>query len=269
MKVQKLVSLASKYRREEDFSLQLSNHILHLGVGEFEDAETETYVGTRRADIVAKSSDGILVIENQFGQADWDHWGRLEAFARLKEAAVAVLVAEEFEELMIVTCNLRNEDSNIDWYLIKVQLNDHDEFSFTHVARPAIDIQAEKKGIEYSEFWEPVRKKGLFAGKPVPVRDDSWVSKDIKGISVLLRLHKSECSVLLQFRGDDRIERRESVSGLFEGEKYEFRQSSKFANILFPIMKKGKEDREYWMEIREKLVAKGTEIYNRIMDSNL
>ena len=69
-----------------------------------------------RADIVAVGEDGTLVVENQFGKADWDHWGRLEAYARLKEADAAVLVAENFEELMIVTCNLRNEDSAISWY---------------------------------------------------------------------------------------------------------------------------------------------------------
>ena len=58
---------------------------------------------------------------------------------------MAVLVAEDFEELMIVTCNLRNEDSAISWHLIQVQANAHNELSFHHVARPAIDIQTEKK----------------------------------------------------------------------------------------------------------------------------
>ena len=60
--------------------------------------------------------------------------GRLEAYARLKETDVAVLVAEDFEELMIVTCNLRNEDSTIDWYLIQAQANTHEELYFHHIA---------------------------------------------------------------------------------------------------------------------------------------
>lgn len=132
MKLQKYKKLSSIFKREEDFSLALINHISELQVGNYEDAETESRVGTRRADIVATSNDGILVIENQFGKADWDHWGRLEAYTRLKEANVALLIAEDFEELMVVTCNLRNEDSNIDWYLIQVQVNEHDEISFHH-----------------------------------------------------------------------------------------------------------------------------------------
>ncbi len=111
MIIQEAIALTSIYRREEDFSADLANHLHALGVGECEDAETESNVGTRKADIVAVGATGTLVVENQFGKADWDHWGRLEAYARLKEANVAALVAESFEELMIVTCSLRNEDS--------------------------------------------------------------------------------------------------------------------------------------------------------------
>ena len=145
MKLQQSKPVSELYGREEDFSLDLSNNMAALGIGSFEDAETESKVGTRKADLVAKGDDGTLVIENQFGRADWDHWGRLEAYARLKEADVAALVAEDFEELMVVTCNLRNEDSKTDWYLIRVNASLHDELSFLHVARPAIDVQTEKK----------------------------------------------------------------------------------------------------------------------------
>ena len=159
MNIQQLKPLSDIYKREEEFSADLADNLEALNIGEFEDVETESNVGTRRADIVAVGEDGILVIENQFGKADWDHWGRLEAYARLKKADVAVLVAEDFEELMIVTCNLRNEDSKIDWYLIQAQANAHKELSFHHLARPAIDIQTERKAeAEESEFWAPIRK---------------------------------------------------------------------------------------------------------------
>lgn len=271
MKTQKFKPLSKVYAREEDFSANLAKHIPHLGVGTFEDAETESNVGTRKADIVAIGTDGTLVIENQFGQADWDHWGRLEAYARLKEANVAVLVAEDFEELMKVTSDLRNEDSKIDWYLIQVQMNDHDEFSFHHISRPAIDIQTEKTSVEYSEFWEPIRKEGLFAGKPVPVRDERWIGKGIKGISLLLQLQNNACSVLLSFQGDDRLERRNNVLELFPDNEYtyELRESPKFANIVFPVLNKGKKDKEHWPEIQEKLTNLGAQIYNSIKDSDV
>ena len=271
MKLQKYKTLSSLYRREEDFSLDLVNHISELNVGDFEDAETESNVGTRKADIVATGNDGILVIENQFGKADWDHWGRLEAYARLKEANTAILAAESFEELMIVTCNLRNQDSDINWYLIKVQVNDHDEFSFQHIARPDIDVQTERKNVEYSAFWEPIRKEGLFAGKPVPMRDEGWIGKGIKGISLLLQIHNHACSVLLSFQGENRTERRATVIELFQKEEfeYELRESPKFTNIVFPVMDKGKKDVEHWPEIRQKLTGLGAKIYYKIQESNV
>lgn len=271
MKLQQSKPLSQVYDREESFSLDLAGNIAALGIGSFEDAETESNVGTRKADIVAVGDDGTLVIENQFGRADWDHWGRLEAYARLKEADVAVLVAEDFEELMVVTCNLRNEDSKTDWYLIRANVNLHDELSFLHVSRPAIDIQTEKTGVEYSEFWEPIRKSGLFAGKPVPVRDEGWIGKGIKGISLLLQLHNHACSVLLSFKGEDRLDRRAKVIELFPETEYsyELRESPKFANIVFPALQKGRKDQASWDDIRAKLTSLGEDIYNRIEDSDV
>ena len=137
-------------------------------------------------------------------KADWDHWGRLEAYARLKSADIAVLVAENFEELMIVTCNLRNEDSNVDWYLIQVQANSHNELSFYHVARPAIDIKTEKKPEgEYSEFWAPIRNGEfgeLFAGKPVPLKYESWIRKDIRNTGIALYITNQRCYIQLYFQ---------------------------------------------------------------------
>lgn len=272
MNLQQLIPLSEIYPREEDFSDDLADNLEALNVGSFEDVETESTVGTRRADIVAVGEDGILVVENQFGKADWDHWGRLEAYARLKKADVAVLVAEDFEELMITTCNLRNEDSEIDWYLIQAQVNSHKELSFHYKARPAIDIQVERKaGVEYSEFWEPIRREGLFSGKPVLVRDEGWIGKSIRGISVNLVARKKRCSVNLWFQGENRSARREETMELFPKPQYNYtyRDTPKFAGVVFPVLDKGRGNREDWDEIREKLVAKGTDIYNKIYESDV
>jgi len=270
MKLQQSKALSSIYSREEDFSSDLANHITALGIGSFEDAETESNVGTRKADIVAVGDDGTLVVENQFGRADWDHWGRLEAYARLKEADVAALVAESFEELMIVTCNLRNEDSKTDWYLIQTKVNSHEELSFHHIARPAIDVQTEKIGVEYSEFWGPIRHSGLFAGKPVPLRDEGWIGKGIRGVTLILQLHNHACSVMLSFQGDGRLDRRAKVVELFPDNEYsyELHESPKFARVIFPVLEKGKKDRDDWPEIREKLTSLGEDVYNKIRDSD-
>ena len=276
MKLQKTVPLSSIYKREEDFSADLADNLEVLQIGSFEDAETETNVGTRRADIVAVGEDGgVLVIENQFDKADWDHWGRLEAYARLKKATVAVLVAESFEELMIVTCRLRDEDSTIDWYLIQAQANGHKELSFHHVARPAVDIQTERQlDTEYSEFWAPIRegKLGeLFAGKPVPIRDERWILKTVRKVQVCLFLNNQQCYVRLYFLGSDHFERRDKIMELFPKSDYdyEYKDTPRLETVIFPVLNKGKNNEDDWDEIREELVNLGTDIYNKINESDL
>ena len=271
MNLQQSIPLRDIYGNEEEFSAALANRLEALKVGKFEDAETEANVGTRRADIVAVGEDGTLVVENQFGKADWDHWGRLEAYARLKEADVAVLVAEDFEELMIVTCNLRNEDSKTDWYLIQALANSHNELSFHYVARPAIDIQTEQSDVEFSEFWQPIREgDGLFNGKPVPVGKD-YISKTIRGIRMWLWLTKQECNIRLWFQGKDRFERRDKVMKLFPelDYPYEYKDATRAAIVIFPVLSKGMEDKDDWDEIRKELVDLGTDIYNKIKESDL
>ena len=229
MNIQQRIPLSDVYKQEEEFSADLADNLDELRVGSFEDAETESNVGTRRADIVAVGEDGTLVVENQFGKADWDHWGRLEAYARLKQADVAVLVAEDFEELMIVTCNLRNEDSTISWYLIQGQANAHNELSFHHIARPAIDIQTEKKAeTGYSEFWAPIREgDGLFAGKPVLIRNDGYISKSTRGVDVYLHLTNHQCYIRLWIQGENRLERRAKVMALFPESDYTYEYNDK------------------------------------------
>ncbi len=276
MNLQETIPLSSIYNREEEFSADLVDNLDVLRVGSFEDAETESNVGTRRADIVAEGEDGILVVENQFGKADWDHWGRLEAYARLREADVAVLVAENFEELMIVTCSLRNEDSTIDWYLIQAQANGHKELLFHHVVRPAIDIQTERQlDTEYDEFWAPIRSGEfgeLFAGPPMSDHNKGWMgNKTIPGVEVWLRLTNRKCYIQLYILGENSRERRDELMVLFPKSEYNYtnNDTSKVTREKFPVLDRGKKNREDWPKIREKLVAMGADIYNKINESNL
>ncbi|MYG07861.1 hypothetical protein F4167_14855, partial [Candidatus Poribacteria bacterium] len=261
MKLQQLMSLRDLYKQpepsqaEKNFSADLAENLHTLEVGNFEDAETESNVGTRRADIVAVGKDGTLVVENQFGKADWNHWGRLDAYARLKKADVAVLVAEDFEELMIAACYLRNEESEIRWYLIQVQANSHKELSFHHVVQPIIDIQTEKKAEGgYSEFWAPIRNGEfgeLFAGRPVPISNDGWIGETIN----------QRCYIQLDFRGENHSERRNKIMTLFPESEYdyEYKDTTLIVSAMFPVIDKGRKDQDAWPEMREKLVAMGTD----------
>ena len=275
MKLQQTIPLSSIYNREEEFSADLADNIEALRIGSFEDPETESNVGTRRADIIADGEDGILVVENQFGKADWDHWGRLEAYARLKKADVAVLVAEDFEELMVVTCNLRNEDSEIDWYLIQVQANSHKELSFHHVVGPAVDIQTERKTEgEESEFWAPIRTGEfgeLFANRSLRIQKGGWMGETIRNMEVWMRLTNRKCYIRLYFLGPNHFECRDKIMALFSESDYdyEYKDTSRKTTVVFQVLDKGKNDRDDWDEIREKLIERYTDIYNKIKESDL
>ncbi|MCG9127235.1 hypothetical protein JT359_06480 [Candidatus Poribacteria bacterium] len=150
----------------------------------------------------------------------------------------------------------------------------HNQSSYHNASQPTIDLQNEESIKEYSEFWQPVRKGNfgvLFKGKPVPVRNEGCIGKSINRIKVNLFLNKQNCYIQLLFTGDDKIEKRDQVMKLFSSSdyKFEYKDSPKEAKANFPILEKGKNHREEWDEIREALVRIGTDIYNKIKDSNL
>lgn len=278
MKFQKFLKLSDVYKREEDFSKDLVDNLKEflsrLSIRHFEKAEIEAIVGTRRADIVAENPTDrdVLVIENQFGKANWDHWGRLEAYARIKEATIAILIADGFEELMIETCNLRNEDSSMDWYLVQMQVTEHKEFHPIKVAGPQIDIQAEKRNLEYNEFWDPIRLgNGVFSGKRMLAKYSDSPNKTVKGVGIILKITKNRSYVHIWTSGDDRVEKRDKVYSILGDLNYQMNksESSKHAFIDIPIMDKGQEDIEYWDEIREKLEGVGTDIYRKLEQVNV
>lgn len=232
-----------------------------LGLGDFEDVETQSSVGTRRADIVAQGEAGTLVVEVQFGKANWDHWGRLEGYAQFNNATVAALLAEDFEGLMIDTCRSRNEDGEIGWYLIQVGANSHRELFICHR-----DVSAPRPSYTnnrnlYTEFWEPIRsdRHNLFSGVPVSV---SQVYKTINGVELTLGINVSDCYIRLRFR----LERRDEVMELFPESDYdyEYSETENYAIMRFHVFDKGIEERSAWSQIRDRLVSMSTDIYNKL-----
>ncbi len=159
--------------------------------------------------------------------------------------------------------------------MIQAQANSHNEISVHHVARPVIDIQTEKKtDVGYSEFWAPIRNGEygeLFKGKPVLLRNEGYISKTIRGIEVSLILNKNQCCVRLWLQGENRLVRRDKIKELFQELEYDYKDkdSLQYASLTFTVLDKGKNDREDWDEIREKLVNMGTDIYNKINESGL
>lgn len=131
-----------------------------------------------------------------------------------------------------------------------------------------------KPEVEQSEFWQPIRDGefgGLFAGEPVPVGNDGSISKRIRGVELILSFRKNCSYVSFLCRGENRSERRDKIIALFPEADYDYspHESPQRAGFRFPVINKGKDHPEDWDEIREKLVAMGTDIYNKIDASDL
>ena len=131
-----------------------------------------------------------------------------------------------------------------------------------------------KPEVKHSEFWQPIRDGefgALFAGKPVRVRDDGWISKRIRGVEIILSFRKNRSYVSFLCTGENRIERRDKIIAFFPEADYNYspHESPQRAGFRFPVINKGKDHPEDWDEIRKKLVAMGTDIYNKIDESDL
>ena len=132
----------------------------------------------------------------------------------------------------------------------------------------------EKPEVKQSEFWQPIRAGefgALFAGKPVPVSNEGWITKTIRNIGVCLYLTNQRCYVQIYFHGANGSERREKIMTLFSKSEYAYvyRDSPRETKVQFPVLDKGRKDQDDWDEIREKLVVMGTDIYNKIDESDL
>ncbi|MYG06506.1 hypothetical protein F4167_07800 [Candidatus Poribacteria bacterium] len=131
-----------------------------------------------------------------------------------------------------------------------------------------------KPEVKQSEFWQPIRDGEfgeLFTGKPVPISNEGWITKTIRNIGVCLYLTNQRCYVQVYFHGANGSERREKIMTLFPKSEYTYayRDSPRETKVQFPVLDKGRKDQDDWDEIREKLVAMGTDIYNKIDESAL
>ena len=151
--------------------------------------------------------------------------------------------------------------------------NLHNELSSHHVDRPAIDIQTQKHPeVGYSEFWTPIRNGEfgeLFAGKPVLLAEDRIVKViPNTGVKVEPNITNRGCYIRLYFKDADH---RKKIMTLFPESDYtyEYNDSPKQIRVQFSLLEKGKNDRDDWDEIREKLVNMGTDIYDKINESGL
>ncbi len=118
---------------------------LHLSFTD--EVETEVEVGKYRCDVLAHTTDGRrVVIENQFGHADHDHFGKVVTYAAGLEADVVIWIAEDFWEPHITAINWLNSktsEETLSFFAIKVGLIKIED------SKPALEVNIVKQPDEW------------------------------------------------------------------------------------------------------------------------
>ena len=156
--MRKVVDAREVWRREdEDFSpwlvknLELLDEILGT---ELELIERETPVGSFFADILCvdrKDHNSFVVIENQLGQSDHEHFGKLLTYATGLQARTVIWIATAFDQdhlNALVSLN-RRTNNLFRCFGVKLELKSIDNSrclpTFTLVAEPRVITQRRVK----------------------------------------------------------------------------------------------------------------------------
>ncbi|AGN02281.1 hypothetical protein L593_11690 [Salinarchaeum sp. Harcht-Bsk1] len=133
---------------ERGFTRWLGDNIELLGAElgiEIEDARTEETVGDFSSDIVARemNTGETVVIENQYGNTDHDHLGKLLTYSSGKDAGFSIWLAEHFRPEHRSVLEWLNESgpNDVKFFAIKprvLSIADTDErgFEFEIVVEP-------------------------------------------------------------------------------------------------------------------------------------
>ena len=134
--MKRLGSLAKKpirsiWKKEPEFSAWLAedNNIALLGEAIGVDIlaeETEAGVGDFSADILAKEDGGnrLVIIENQFGNTNHDHLGKLITYAAGREAKVLIWVVEDARDEHRAAIQWLNDNTpaDIGFFLVQIEI---------------------------------------------------------------------------------------------------------------------------------------------------
>ena len=147
---------------------------------EMELTATEASTGSFRTDVLAtRSQDGVaVVIENQFGRSDHDHFGKSLTYLAAHQASVVVWIAESFAD---------EHRASLTW------LNEHteDEFEFWAVIPRVLKIGDSPPGLRFEVAIAPNRL--VREVRKIDRRVDESVARTRKGFwEMFMPLVKSD-----------------------------------------------------------------------------
>lgn len=256
-----------------------------LGLG-LSVVEREKDVGeTLKADLLAKSQNGLVVIENQFGRSDHDHMGKLITYAGNLEAKTAIWICEDPrpEHVDAIDWLNTNTQSDTSFYLIKLEVFRIEDSSpaaqFSVVSAPSKEMKdaGEVKGKvaetvqKRRDFWTQLLEKSkqkttLFSG--VSPGGDGWLSTGavgIGGVAYEYLILRKEARVQLNIATADGDKNKEIFDGLLKNrqeietefgesllwERLDDRKSSRITKV---VEKRGLRDAVAWAKTQDKMI---------------
>lgn len=197
--ITKITRLKSKdvwQYEDRDLTPWLTDNIDVIGdvIGiQLTNAFREQSTGSFNVDIKAEDMEGnIVIVENQFGNSDHDHLGKLITYLSAFEAKTAIWIVEYPRTEHVNAINWLNEGSNgCKFFLLKLEAIQIGESAaaplLTKIVGPSkesLDLgqvkkeDAERFNLRYS-FWEQVlnraKKKGLTSFSAISPSKDAWV----------------------------------------------------------------------------------------------
>jgi hypothetical protein len=167
--------------------LKLLGQAVHL---KLELVQREAKVGPFSADLLARvvgrKEDHLVVVENQFGKADHDHFGKLLTYASGLKAKTVVWIAESFTDEHRQALDWINETAGervayfgLEVYVIKIGSSDPaPQFRLISSPNPVAQAFRESRDeVEFTEtrldqqtFWEELREFFKLKGSDLPLR---------------------------------------------------------------------------------------------------
>jgi len=109
----------------QESNLELIGETLGYGADWLELVEMEAVVGTFNADLLCKdtaSDDRFVIIENQFGNTDHDHLGKLLTYAAGRKAKTVIWVAERVRDEHRAAIDMLNDATGDDFQFFALEI---------------------------------------------------------------------------------------------------------------------------------------------------
>lgn len=282
-------------REDQDFTPWLATEGLALlgsEIGmELERVETESVVGSYRADILAKEAGTgeFVVIENQFGRTDHTHLGQLLTYAAGvgadgSGAKTIVWVAGQFTEPHRATLDWLNRctEAGIRFFAVEIQLwrigTSPFAPKFEIVSRPNNEQKQltqqisgfSKADLFYQEFWTEFMEfcegnSTLVMGTPPP---QSWLPTALAGgglgvnLAVSRRDRRLECQLWIEGRHrqwwyEVLLGRKEEILASLGGNTRFDEMPGRKSSKIFELRSADVGNREEWPAIHKWLKDRG------------